>query len=153
MSSLCQLNVFIRSRRLRLVFVTDKRRALTCHTILSKLKTMSHNFFELTSSIWWYLGDVWINKEYCQLLLTRTPAIVKGNKSLNLVWFKWGSQWWEILKHFPQSRCILISLVERKVAEFYHNIDRRHWLVWSKWLIFITFSGQLMVSLCRTEHY
>ena len=41
--------------------------------------------------------------------LSKTPWIVKGNKSLNLVWFKWGSQWWGILKHFPQSRCILIS--------------------------------------------
>ena len=40
---------------------------------------------------------------------TRTPSIVKGNKSLNLVWFKLGSQWWAILKHFPQSRYILIS--------------------------------------------
>ena len=40
---------------------------------------------------------------------TRTPWIVKGNKSLNLVWFKWGLQSWGILKHFPQSRCILIS--------------------------------------------
>ena len=41
--------------------------------------------------------------------MPRTPSIVKGNKSLNLVWFKWGSQWWGIVKHFPQSRCILIS--------------------------------------------
>ena len=40
-----------------------------------------------------------------------------------------------------------LSLDERKVAEFYHDIDRRRWLVWLKWLIFITFSGQLMVSL------
>ena len=40
-----------------------------------------------------------------------------------------------------------LSLVEREVAEFYHDIDRRRWLVWLKWLIFITFSGQLMVSL------
>ena len=40
---------------------------------------------------------------------TRTPGIVKGNNPLSLVWFKWGSQWWGILKHFPQSRCILIS--------------------------------------------
>ena len=40
---------------------------------------------------------------------TRTPSIVRGKKSLNLVWFKWGSQWWGILKHFAQSRCILIS--------------------------------------------
>ena len=44
-----------------------------------------------------------------------------------------------------------LSLVERKVADFYHNIDRRRWLVWSKWLIFITFSGQLMVSLNLTR--
>ena len=42
-------------------------------------------------------------------LLLRTPWSVKGNKSLDLVWFKWGSQWWGTLKHFPQSRCILIS--------------------------------------------
>ena len=40
-----------------------------------------------------------------------------------------------------------LSLVEIKVAEFYHNIDRRRWLVWLKWLIFIAFSGQFMVSL------
>ena len=40
-----------------------------------------------------------------------------------------------------------LSLVERKVAEFYLNIDRKRWSVWLKWLIFITFSGQLMVSL------
>ena len=60
----------------------------------------------------------------------RTPWIVKGNKSLSLVWSKWGSQaanirssfmccnlplvkWllgqWGILKHIPQSRCIFIS--------------------------------------------
>ena len=46
------------------------------------------------------------------IFLSRTPGIVKGNKSLkisHLVWFKWGSQWRGILKDFPQSRCILIS--------------------------------------------
>ena len=36
-------------------------------------------------------------------------GIVKGNNPLSLVWFKWWSQWWGILKYFPQSRCILIS--------------------------------------------
>ena len=46
---------------------------------------------------------------------------------------------------------LYLSLVERKVAEFYHNIDRRRWLVWLKWLIFVTFSGQLMVSLNLTR--
>ena len=40
-----------------------------------------------------------------------------------------------------------LSLAERKVAEFYLNIDRMRWLVWLKWLIFINFSAQLMVSL------
>ena len=40
-----------------------------------------------------------------------------------------------------------LSLDDIKVAEFYHNIDRRRWLVWLKLLIFINFSGQLMVSL------
>ena len=44
-----------------------------------------------------------------------------------------------------------LSLVEIKVVEFYHNIDRSRWLVWSKWLIFITFSGQFMVSLCAVH--
>ena len=39
----------------------------------------------------------------------RTPGIVKGNNLLSLVWFKWGSEWWGILKHFAHSRCILIS--------------------------------------------
>ena len=41
--------------------------------------------------------------------MPRTPSIVTDNKSSSLVWFKWGSQWWGIVKHFPQSRCILIS--------------------------------------------
>ena len=34
------------------------------------------------------------------------------------------SQSWGILKHFPESRRVPISLVERKVAEFYHR-DKR----------------------------
>ena len=45
-----------------------------------------------------------------------------------------------------------LSLDESKVAEFYHNIDRKRWLVWLKWLIFITFSRQLMVSLYQGEY-
>ena len=32
-----------------------------------------------------------------------------------------------------------LSLVERKVTEFCHNVDRRHYLVWLKWLILIAF--------------
>ena len=52
------------------------------------------------------------------------------------------------IETFPSKQMYpYLSLVERKVAEFYHNIDRRRWLVWLKWLIFINFSGQLMVSL------
>ena len=59
-----------------------------------------------------------LDQVHCAWLITwvvrkrnysRTPAIVKGNKSLYLVWFKWGSQLWGILKHFSQSRCIIIS--------------------------------------------
>ena len=45
----------------------------------------------------------------------RTPSIVKGNKSLSLVWSKWGSQWWGILKHFPRSRCIFFSHWSREM--------------------------------------
>ena len=50
----------------------------------------------------------------------RTTGIFKGNNPLSLVWFKWGSQWWGILKHFPQGRCILISLLssEKKQSSF-----------------------------------
>ena len=53
------------------------------------------------------------------------------------------------IERFPSKQMYpYLSLVERKVAEFYHNIYRRRWLVWSKWLIFITFSGQFMDSWC-----
>ena len=52
------------------------------------------------------------------------------------------------IETFPSKQMYpYLSLVERKVAEFYLNIDTKRWLVWLKWLIFITFSGQLMVSL------
>ena len=52
------------------------------------------------------------------------------------------------IETFPSKQMYLyISLVERKVAEFYHNIDRGRYLVWFKLLIFMAFSGQLMVSL------
>ena len=40
-----------------------------------------------------------------------------------------------------------LSLVERKEAEFYHNIDRGRYVVRLKLLIFITFSRLLLVSL------
>ena len=46
-----------------------------------------------------------------------------------------------------QQMYLYLSLVERKLTEFYHNIDRRRYLVWLKLLIFIAFSGHLMVSL------
>ena len=53
------------------------------------------------------------------------------------------------IETFPSKQMYpYLSLVERKVAEFYHNIDRRRYLVWFKWLIFIVFPGQFMVSLC-----
>ena len=35
------------------------------------------------------------------------------------------------IETFPSKQMYpYLSLVERKVAEFYHNIDRRRWLVW-----------------------
>ena len=56
------------------------------------------------------------------------------------------------IETFPSKQMYLyLSLVERKVAEFYHNIDRRLYLVWLKWPIFIAFSGQLMVSLAMSN--
>ena len=52
------------------------------------------------------------------------------------------------IETFPSKQVYpYLLLVVRKVSDFYHNIDRRCWLVWSKWLIFITFLGQFMVSL------
>ena len=37
------------------------------------------------------------------------------------------------IETFPSKQMYLyLSLVERKVAEFYHNIDRRRCLVWLK---------------------
>ena len=67
------------------------------------------------------------------LPFTRTPAIVKGNKSLNLVWFKWGSQLWGILKHFSQSRCILIShwSREKKQSAIIIQMEGANWFGWN----------------------
>ena len=83
--------------------------------------------------------------------LARTPGIVKGNKSLRIKSFGLVEMRVTIMRNietFPSKQMYpYLSLVERKVAEFYHNIDRRRWLVWLKWLIFINFFGQLMVSL------
>ena len=47
----------------------------------------------------------------------------------------------------------LFLIGQEKSSRFLHNIDRRRYLVWFKWLIFIAFSGQLMVSLppCLTH--
>ena len=59
----------------------------------------------LLLSGWWKECD----NLFRQAVDPHKDTIVKGNKSLNLVWFKWGSQWWGILKDFHQSRCILIS--------------------------------------------
>ena len=37
------------------------------------------------------------------------------------------------IKTFPLKQMYLyLSFVERKEAQFYHNIDRRHYLVWFK---------------------
>ena len=41
------------------------------------------------------------------------------------------------IERFPSQQMYpYLSLVERKVAEFYHNIDRRRWLVWIKMTYF-----------------
>ena len=50
------------------------------------------------------------------------------------------------IETFPSKQMYLyLSLVERKVAEFYHN-------TWLKWLVFIASSGQWMVSLAQKWH-
>ena len=44
------------------------------------------------------------------------------------------------IKTFPSKQMYLyLSLVERKEAEFYHNIDRRRWLVWVEMTYFHRF--------------
>ena len=53
------------------------------------------------------------------------------------------------IERFPSKQMYsYLSLVERKVAEFYHDIDRSRYLVWLKWRIFIAFYGQLMDWWC-----
>ena len=44
------------------------------------------------------------------------------------------------IERFPSKQMYpYLSLVERKVAEFYHNIDRRSWLAWVKMTYFHRF--------------
>ena len=80
----------------------------------------------------------------------RVPRISLG-KLFNVLQSSigWMASWpMRNIKTFPSKQMYLyLSLVERKEAEFYHNIDRRRYLVWFKWLIFIAFPGQCMVSL------
>ena len=60
------------------------------------------------------------------------------------------SQTMRNIEKFPSKQMYLyLSLVERKVAEFYHNIDRRRYLVWLKLLIFITFFQAIAGVLVR----
>ena len=42
-------------------------------------------------------------------------------------------------------------MVVRKEAEFYHNIDRKYYLVWSTSITFIAFPGPLMASISHAE--
>ena len=52
------------------------------------------------------------------------------------------------IETFPSKQMYpYLSLDGRKVAEFYHNIDRRRYLVWLKWIIFITIWREVIVSL------
>ena len=67
-------------------------RSLFALTFITQIKrfalfTLSLLFFT-TSEAYKLFWD-WV-------LSARTPAIVKGNNLLNLVWFKWGSQSWGI---------------------------------------------------------
>ena len=75
---------------------------------------------------------------------------------IHLLWGKsfniphWSLGFWPMrnIEAFPSKQMYLyLSLVERNEAEIYHNIDRRRYLVWFKWLIFFTFSRQFLVFL------
>ena len=53
------------------------------------------------------------------------------------------------IETFPSMQMYLyLSLVARKVAEFYHNMDERRYLVWFNQLVSINILRQLLVSLC-----
>ena len=60
---------------------------------------------------------------------SRTPSIVKGNKSLRIKSFGLVYMRVTIMRNietFPSKQMYpYLSLDERKVAEFYHNIDRK----------------------------
>ena len=59
---------------------------------------------------------------------------------------------WNI-ERFPSEQMYLyLSLAERKVAEFYLNMDKRRYLVWLKWFIFISIWRELLVSLPITSN-
>ena len=47
---------------------------------------------------------------------------------------------------------LYLSSVERKEAEFYLNMDKRRYLVWLKWFIFISIRRELLVSLPITSN-
>ena len=46
---------------------------------------------------------------------------------------------------------LYLSLAEVKVAEFYHNMDGKRYLVWLNKLIFVKIWRQLMKSLLTTD--
>ena len=64
----------------------------------------------------------------------------------NLPLVEWLLSQWGILKHFPQSICIFIS-------HWWREKWQSSIIIWLKWLIFIAFSRQLMVSLYRLWTY
>ena len=61
--------------------------------------------------------------------LSRTPSIVKGNKSLRIKSFGLVSTRVTMMSNIEtftsKQMYPYLSLVQRKEAEFYHNIDRR----------------------------
>ena len=55
-----------------------------------------------------------------------------------------------LLDQWEKQMYLYLSLVEenwRKVAELYHDMERRCYLVWSKWIASITIWRELQVSL------
>ena len=57
------------------------------------------------------------------------------------------------IETFPSKQMYpYLSLVERKVAEFYHNIDRRRWLVWVQMTYFHSFFRTIHGVLAVTDY-
>ena len=112
-------------------------------------------------AVWGQILKIWQN--FLQLTkLSRTPAIVSRiinfNQTMPFLVLDLESFSMccyltlveRLLDQWEKQMYLYLSLVEenwRKVAELYHDMERRCYLVWSKWIASITIWRELPVSL------